>query len=333
MGRKTWAALALGVAASAMTAAPAGAATVTVTGDSGTPIAIAPGAPPSIRNMDVDVAVTLTGAEQAYSVSFVGPVGNAATPFNCYSFSAPRGVDYQGNGPYTLTVTTYTNIDCTAGATAATYQYNVGAGTAITPPSGNVLTRKPNSYSTRTYQVPVAINPGALSTRLDYALGASVGPDGAIAGPSTEVFVDRTTGLAQVSFKSPGTYTLVAHALGYSGAFTPWSAPVSVRAFAPFDFVATPSFPDDRGDSYKLRGIVREKAARGSKVRISLARGNKGGRFHSIGKAKIRRGGKITKRFTIRNPGKYRLKYRFKGNAKVLPGTYVQKFTITRRFI
>ena len=35
MGRKTWAALALGVAASAMMAAPAGAATVTVTGDYG----------------------------------------------------------------------------------------------------------------------------------------------------------------------------------------------------------------------------------------------------------------------------------------------------------
>ena len=78
---------------------------------------------------------------------------------------------------------------------------------------------------------------------------------------------------------------------------------------------------------------MREKAARGSKVRISLARGNKGGRFHSIGKAKIRRGGKITKRFTIRNPGKYRLKYRFKGNSKVLPGGYVQKFTIRRSFI
>ena len=37
MGRKTWAALALGVAASAMTAAPAGAATVTVTGRRGHP--------------------------------------------------------------------------------------------------------------------------------------------------------------------------------------------------------------------------------------------------------------------------------------------------------
>ena len=106
-----------------------------------------------------------------------------------------------------------------------------------------------------------------------------------------------------------------------------------MRAFAPFDFLSTPSFPDGRGDSYKLRGIVREKAARGSKVRISLARGAKGGKFHSIGKAKIRKGGKITKRFTIRNPGKYRLKYKFKGNAKVLPGAYVQSFTITRRFI
>ena len=108
---------------------------------------------------------------------------------------------------------------------------------------------------------------------------------------------------------------------------------MTVRVFAPFDFQCTPSFPDFRGDSYKLRGIVREKAARGSKVRISLARGYKGGRFHSIGKAKIRRGGKITKRFTIRNPGKYRLKYRFKGNSKVLPGGYVQKFTIRRSFI
>ena len=42
MGRKTWAALALGVAVSAMTAAPAGAATVTVTNDAGTPVAVAP---------------------------------------------------------------------------------------------------------------------------------------------------------------------------------------------------------------------------------------------------------------------------------------------------
>ncbi len=113
---------------------------------------------------------------------------------------------------------------------------------------------------------------------------------------------------------------MVSRAKGFTGTlgqfFTPWSAPVTVRVFAPFDFQSTPSFPDFRGDSYKLRGIVREKAARGSKVRISLARGYKGGRFHSIGKAKIRRGGKITKRFTIRNPGKYRLKYRFKGNSQ-----------------
>ena len=56
MGRKTWAALALGVAASAMTAAPAGAATVTVTNDAGRPPRSPRAHRPSIRNMDVDVA-------------------------------------------------------------------------------------------------------------------------------------------------------------------------------------------------------------------------------------------------------------------------------------
>ena len=331
MVKKTWATAALGLAVTAFAAAPANAATVTVTGDTGTPVAIAPGAPSSIRNMDADVAVTLTGAERGYSVSVVGPGGgNAMTPITCYSFTAPRGVDYQGNGPYTVTVTTYTNTGCTTGASAVTYQYTVGAGTAITPPSGNLLTRKPNSFATETYQVPVAVNPGALSTRLNYALGLGVGPDGAIAGPSTEVFVDATTGLAPLGFSAPGTYTLVAHALAYSGAFTPWSPPVTVRVFAPFDLVSNPSFSDNRGPSYKLGGTIREKAAKG-KVSFAIKSRKKGAKFRSLGKAKIRKGGKFAKRFSA-SPGKYRLRLRYKGNGKVLPGTITGTITITRRF-
>ena len=46
---------------------------MTVTGDTGTPVALAPGAPSSMRNMNADVAVTLTGAERDYNVSVVGP--------------------------------------------------------------------------------------------------------------------------------------------------------------------------------------------------------------------------------------------------------------------
>lgn len=336
MGRKTWAALALGVAVSAMTAAPAGAATVTVTNDAGTPVAVAAGAPPSLRNMSVDVGVGLAGTEQGAAISVAGPLGAASFASTCSS-GGSRSVDYQGNGTYTISVTTYTDASCTAGAAGTTFRYSVAASSAIAPPSSALLTRKPNEYVTQTYNVPVTLNPGELSSALNYARGGVTGPDGAIAGPSTETFVDSTTGTAPVRFEKPGVYKMVSRAKGFTGTlgqfFTPWSAPVTVRVFAPFDFQSTPSFPDFRGDSYKLRGIVREKAARGSKVRISLARGYKGGRFHSIGKAKIRRGGKITKRFTIRNPGKYRLKYRFKGNSKVLPGGYVQKFTIRRSFI
>jgi hypothetical protein len=335
MRRKIWATLALCLAAAGVTAAPAGAVTVTVTGDDGNPVVMAPGTPTVIRNMNVTVGVALAAPEREYGITVNGPVGAATTARSCYG--STRNIDFQGNGTYTVTVTTYSDLGCTTGARTATYAFTINSSTAVTPPGGAVLTRKPNDYVTQTYQVPVALNPGASSTSLHYAAGATLGPDGGIAGPSTEAFVNTQTGTAPVSFQNPGTYTMVARAKGLGGAagqfFSPWSAPVQVRVFAPFDFQGTPTFPDSRGPSYKLRGIVREAAARGSKVRISLARGSRGGRFRSIGSAKIRKGGKITKRFRLGSSGKYRLKYRFKGNRKVLPGTYVQKFTITRRFI
>ena len=88
-------------------------------------------------------------------------------------------------------------------------------------------------------------------------------------------------------------------------------------------------FPDFRGPSYKVRGQVRERAARG-KVTISIARGLKKGKYHRIGKAKINSKGRFTKRFTVRHTGTYRLRYIYKGNSTVAAGRVTERIKITR---
>jgi hypothetical protein len=308
------------------------AATVTVTGDDGAPIVLAPAA--SIRNMNPDLAVALGGTERAYAISVAGPVAAAAPPRSCSTGSIPLGIDYQGNGTYTVNVTTYTNTGCTTGAQPASYQVTINAGVALTAPSGPVLTRQPNSFSTILYQIPVALNPGALTHDIRVARGGVLAPDGSISGASEAVFADTTTGTAGVRFEAPGNYLMVARAQGYTGAagqfFSPWSAPLTIRALAPFDFkIGSPSFPDNRGPRYKMRVELQERTARG-KVKIKLARGNRG-KFRSIGKAKLRRG-VFKKRFTQHRTGVYRVKFIFKGSATTAPGTVTQKIRIRRRF-
>ena len=334
--RKTWAATMAAapvVAAALSLPAAAPAATVTITDDTGTPVVMNPAAPPAIRNVHPDLAVAAAAPEQRVTLSVAGPVAAAASPTPCLS-SASRSVDYQGNGTYTATVTTYTDTACKQGAKATNYQFSINASVALTAPAGPVLTRQPNSFVTNTLQIPVALNPGALGHELRVARGGVLAPDGSISGPSDEVFADTTTGTAAVRLQEPGTYLMVGRAKGYTGAvgqfFSPWSAPITIRALAPFDFSSAPTCTDCRGPRYKLRGQLREKSA-GGKVTIKLARGNKGGKFRSIGTAKIRNG-KFTKKFTLNKPGTYRAKYVYKGSATIAPGTVTTKFRITRRF-
>jgi hypothetical protein len=240
-------------------------------------------------------------------------------------------MNYQGNGTYTISVTTYTGTSCTGAGTTRTYPVTINAGVALTPPGGVLLTRQPNSFTPLEYSVPIAVNPGALTHEIRYAKGGVIGPDGAISGPSATESIDPVSGAIKLSLTEPGTYVMVARAQAFSNAFTPWSAPISFRAVAPFDFVGNPTFPDSRGPSYKVRVQMREKSARG-KVRISLARKWRGGKFRSIGKARIKRNGVFSKRFTVRRFGKYRIQYRFKGSATTAPGKVTQKITIRRRF-
>ena len=321
------------IAAALALPAAAPAATVTITGDTGAPVTLNPGAPTGIRHMHPDLGVALAGTEKAFALTVAGPVAAASTPRSCATSSVPWGVDYQGNGTYTVTVTTYTNTTCTTGATATSYQVAINAGVALAAPAGPVLTRQPNSFVSNTLQVPVTLNPGALTHDLRVALGGVLAPDGSISGPSKEVFADTATGTAAVRLDAPGTYLMVGRATGYTGAagqfFSPWSAPITIRAFAPFDFAGAPTFPDSRGPRYKMRVALREKSARG-KVTIRIGRGNKG-KLRSIGKARIRRG-VFKKSFTLHRTGVYRAQYVFKGSATTAPGTVKAKFRITRRF-
>jgi hypothetical protein len=325
---------AVALVASAAAAAPATAATVTVTGDDGNPVTLAPGVPATTRNMDVDFGVALAGTEKGYAISVNGPVAPASTPRTCSTGSSiPLSADFQGNGTYTATVTTYTDTVCKVGAKAATYSVVINASTALQPPTGAVLTRAPDDYSLREYKIPIALNPGALSHEIHMAKGGVIAPDGSISGASKELFAD-SAGMVSARFDAPGTYVIVARAKGFTGAagqfYSPWSAPITARVLAPFDFSGSVSFPDSRGPVYKLRATLRERGAKG-KVKILMARGHKGGKFRSIGKAKIR-GRVIKKTFTQHQIGKYRIRYVYKGSKLIAPGTVTQQIRITRRF-
>jgi hypothetical protein len=117
---------------------------------------------------------------------------------------------------------------------------------------------------------------------------------------------------------------------GRDGFFSGWSAPTVVNAIAPFD-LASVKFPDHKGPSYKLKAQIREHSARG-KVTIYLAKGKKKGRFHKLGKARISKKGRFTKRFTVRHTGSYRLRYIYRGNSTVAAGRVTEPIKITRHF-
>lgn len=325
----------LAAALCALGAMPAAASAVTpaVTGDDGNPVAITPGL--ALRNMNATVSFGYAPGEAYINATVTGPDGaQAATPLTCTSATG-RTVDYRGNGVYTVTVQAFGSRDFSCArplGPPVTAQYTVNAAITLGGPRGRVLIRRPNSFSTREVRVAVDQNPGALTTELRYARGGAIGPDGGISGPSQQGFVDRTTGTATLRLTRPGTYVVVARAQGFAGSgtfYSPWSAPIVIRAVAPFDLERV-SFPDSRGPNYRLRGDIREASARG-RVRVSIASGSRG-RYRALGAARIGRGGVFTLGFTERTPGVYRLRYAYAGSATVAGGTVVPKVRITRRF-
>jgi len=193
--------------------------------------------------------------------------------------------------------------------------------------------RPAGSFSSIAHAFPVDANPGAGTHEIRYAAGAAIGPDGGISGPTQSAFLSSSGPFAEVRFTTPGRYTFVARAKSFSGSAgdypTAWSAPVTVTVLAPFDLSFT-SFPDSRGPKYQVRGHIREKTATG-RVIVSIAKGHKGGKFRRLGRAKIRRDATFQLRFRQSKPGRYRLRYAYKGGPTVAPGAAVEKIRIKRR--
>jgi hypothetical protein len=321
------------------TATAAQAAAVTVTGDDGNPVALAPNAPLGIRNMSPSIGVGFLPTEDAsYSVAFAAPDGvAAANAANCFTTKVPinRALSYRGNGAYTITVSNFAKTDrnCATPTSTETYTVVIGGAVAIAAPTKRHLIRSRNSYTTRTLSLPFGGNPGATLNEIVYARGGVIGPDGGISGPVRPAFVNPTTGQVEFRVSEAGTYTMVARASAYGGGarfFTPWSPPVTIQAISPFD-LASLRFPDSRGPSYQLRGTLRDTTIRG-RVSIQMARGKKGGKYRSIGRAKISSKGTFTKRFTQRRTGDYRVRVKYSGSKTAQAGTIVHRIRISRRF-
>jgi hypothetical protein len=279
------------------------------------------------------------GEEGSYSAVVAGPDGVAVTnPINCYSINTSRPLDYRGNGTYRLTINKYPKADrsCTgAPSSSATASYTVNAAVTLSGPATPVLMRAPNSFITQPIALPFSGKPvGALGYEVRYALNGAVGPDGAIAGPSTETVRDDATGAVQFRPPAPGRYVFVARGKGFSTAsgqfFTPWTPPVTVVAMAPFD-IGRPIALDSRGPSYKLRFRINEASTTG-RVNIAIARGKKGGKYKSYGSVKISSKATFIKRFTLRRSGHYRMRLKYKGNGTTAGGTIVHRFRITKRY-
>jgi hypothetical protein len=325
----------LAIAVVALAPAAANAAQITVTGDAGAPVALNPAAPTALRNTDTTVTVNKDVGDGNMTVITRDPTGAVAGTEDgtfCWILNSVNDYPkYRGNGTYTVTVVVHTADNCTSPVKSTIQaQYTINAGVAMTAPPAPLLTRDANSSVAKRYELPIALNPGIGSYDVHYAAGAVIAPDGSISGPSQTGYVDTTRGVVPVSFDSPGTYTFVARGSA-DNYFTPWSAPIQVRTVAPFDFaIGGLTFPDSRGPRYRLRGKLGEKTARG-KVYISYARGSKGKHYHSLGYSRISSAGTISKRFTLRKTGTYKLRFRFKGSTTTGAGDVRVKIRITRR--
>jgi hypothetical protein len=318
------------IASAAIAPAAANAAvSVTITGDDGNPIALAGAL--NIRNMNPTLAFAV-GATDNWAASVAGPTGTAvAFPTSCGTGSvSSKSVDYVGNGVYTVTVVNYANGCSNPATSTQTLPFTITASTAVASPPTPQLTRKPGSFVTNTIALPIDLNPGALATDAFVAVNVAANPDGSLPGTPTPLFPDSATRTVGVPLdKGPGTYVIAARAKGFTGSngqfFGPWATPASIRAFAPFDLKSF-RWTDSRGPSYRFHATIMETSATG-KVNVAIGRGTKG-KYKSFGTAKIRKHA-FSKRFRL-STGKWRIRFKYKGNSTVAGGFEVRTFQITR---
>jgi hypothetical protein len=322
----------LALAAAVVAPATASAVTVSVTGDDGNPVAL--GGPVNIRHMSPQIAVA-PGTGENYGFTVTGPNGaQVAVQDSCVKAGdSPRQVDYVGNGAYAVNLTRYSDVNCTTPAGTSAVSFTITASVALGQPTTPVLTRKAQSTIPNTVNLPIDLNPGALTHEVFAERNVQLNPDGSLPGTPKALFADSTTKTVGVRLdQGPGTYVVVARAKGYSGlntpnVFTAWSAPATSRAFAPFDTQRF-TWTDTRGPSYRFSATIRATGASGN-VSVGIRRGSKG-KFRSYGKVKIRKH-RISKRIRLPRTGTYQMRLGYKGNSTVAGGSEVRSFRITRR--
>lgn len=322
------------VAFGAMPATAGASVLALATGNDGNPVAIGTGL--NVRYMNQQITVAAASTDH-WRFDVVGPppagLVSSQTPCTTGSSNDGRYVDYIGNGPYTVRITTYSDGNCTTGANTTTLQFVINASTALGPPLNAVLTRKAGSVIPNTVNVPIDLNPGALATEAWVARNVATNPDGSLAGTPTQLFPDSATGRVAVRLdRGPGNYVVVARAKGYPGAmnaqaFSPWSAPITIKTFDPFDLERF-RWTDQQGPSYRLTAKIRSAAVTG-RVSLAIGKGTKG-KYRSLGSVKVSKDHTFSKRFRLSGTGKYRIRFKYKGNAGVAGGFEVRKFQIRR---
>jgi hypothetical protein len=331
--RKLFAAVATVAAMMCAPAAAQAAVSATLSGDDGQPVVLNPSAPLALRYTAPTLTVTIGNADaESWKVVVTGPNGTPGKSEICWEALTrdSSGIKFLGNGTYTITVALFSKDKCESPKSTTTYTYNLNASVSVGQPAGAFATRPVNSPTTNVQYLDFAGNPGTTQYEIRYALNGTIGPDGAIAGPSNAAYIDSTTGKIRLGLlDTPGTYVVVARGQA-SEYFTPWSAPVTLKLVAPFDLTSRVWYPDSRGPSFQLSGTVREKALIGSKVTVAWAKGKTGKRFHTLGKAKVNSERTFKLRFRLKR-GTYRLRYSYSGSSLVARGTYYQALRITRR--
>ena len=320
------------IAAAAIAPAAANAAvSVTVTGDDGNPIAL--GGTLNIRNMSPQLVSRPSRRTTAAPPSPDRAAQRSPPDLSCCT----DHVHGQQAGRLHRQRRVHSDdhelqLEPCTGAPTSTQSlpFTITASTAVASPPTAQLTRKPGSFVTTTIPLPIDLNPGALSTDAFVAVNVPANPDGSLPGTPTPLFPDSTTRTVGVPLdKGPGVYVIAARAKGFTGSngqfFSPWATPASIRAFAPFDLKSF-RWTDSRGPSYRFHATIMEPSATG-KVNVAIGRGTKG-KYKSFGTATIRKHA-FSKRFRL-TTGKWRIRFKYKGNATVAGGFEVRTFQITR---
>lgn len=305
------------------------AATASVTNAEGADVQLT--APTTVATMAPTVKLAFGPTERRYSVRIAGPAGtDAVQPVACLNVSeyADLKPTYQGNGTYTVAVTTTTDagdLSCAAGQTI-TYQYGVAAGATVGAPRGGLLTRRGERALEHAFAVTATAGTDVIE--LAVARGARPQADGSLPRART-VSVSAERKSADITFDRPGRYAVVARPRRGDAA-GPWSAPVYVDVSAPFDLAAAPAFKDASGPRYVVTGNVRPAVPRRSKIRVYVAQGKQGGKFRKLKTVRTRRGGRFKLRFRTEDTGNFRLQYRFGGTDRVARGRVTAAVRLVR---